>query len=76
MPFEINVAQLSKRAGSVGKYEHFFATHPRSLNLGGKVKKVYEAIKAAFPAPEFAVTVARVTETGVPVDPAKLTDND
>ena len=59
MYYDINVGQHYKD-GMRGEplYTHFFATAPRSVTDKGKLKRVYLALKKAFPAPEFNITVS------------------
>lgn len=57
MYYEINVAQQTPSALGAPGYQHFFATHERSCVSERDARRVYQEIKARFPAPEFDVTV-------------------
>jgi hypothetical protein len=55
MSYEINVAK--KQEGNKG-YRHFFATAERSIDNKADLKKVYNALKNAFPEPEYDITIS------------------
>jgi hypothetical protein len=57
MYYEINVAKKVNRAGQPERYEHYFATAPRSITYyRDAVRKVKEFVKL-FPAPEYEITI-------------------
>jgi hypothetical protein len=71
MYYEINV---SKMTPSVSRpyYKHFFATAERSITTLADMQQVYAALKAAFPQPEYLLTVSRYETSGYVIDMEKL----
>lgn len=71
--YEINVAQLDPPAPdgqAYGYYRHLFATAERSATTRAQAVRVYDELRARFPAPEFVVTISRheCTDTTVHLD--------
>ena len=68
MYYEINVAQRNKN----GDYHHFFATTKRSAWDKRSVATLLKALVAAFPKPEYEISVTRWEEQGYGEDIQKL----
>ena len=65
MHYDINVGQQYKKTvNGEPLYTHFFATAPRSVTDKMKLKRVYLALKKAFPEPEFSISVSYRCESG------------
>lgn len=54
MYYEINVA---KKKTENGRYEHYFATAPRSITYFEKALLMLKEFQRLFPAPEFEITI-------------------
>ena len=65
MYYEINVSKLTytnRVAGQPERYEHYFATAPRSITYyRDAVRKVKEFVKL-FPAPEYNISISENPE--------------
>jgi hypothetical protein len=57
MYYEINVAKKVKRTGIPERYEHYFATAPRSITFHEDALKKLKEFIVLFPAPEYNVTI-------------------
>ena len=68
MYYEINIAQRDE----AGRYQHLFATHTRSCTSRARAKRVYEALAARFPAPEFHLSISLYWDAGKYVGPEEL----
>jgi uncharacterized protein (DUF736 family) len=68
MWYEINVSKKNSK----GMYIHFFATAKRSVTLWVDLRIVYNAIKSAFPEPEFKVDITKWEEIGHGIDPETI----
>ena len=70
--YEINVSRDTGSAQSP-RFVHFFATAERSITNETELHKVYDALKLAFPLPEFLITVTRWETTGRQINMTKGT---
>jgi len=59
MYYEINISE---------KNEHLFATAERSITDINHLKQVYDKLVAAFPEPQYEITVLRYEKTGNAVE--------
>lgn len=69
--YTINVAKRVKNTAGrePDRYAHFFATDPRSgTDLLESFRPVIDAIKAAFPSPEYRVTCSHWQASGTNVE--------
>ena len=71
MYYEINVAKKTKQSDPY-EYRHHFATAPRSITDKDKLKEVYNELKAAFPEPEYKLSITHYKKTGEGIDPKEL----
>lgn len=63
MYYEINVSKHLKH----GRYVHLFATAERSLRDLKEAREVYGLLIAAFPSPEFHMSVSLCTKSMTPL---------
>jgi hypothetical protein len=59
MYYEINVA---KRKSEDGRYEHYFATAPRSIPYFEKALLMLKDFQVLFPSPEYDITIKKNSE--------------
>jgi len=72
MAYEINISKL-KTAGGTNRYEHYFATHERSIGLDRtKLKALYNQFKTLFPEPEYNISIMKIETSIEDIDPDKL----
>ena len=65
MYYEINVSKLTAGGSVRGDYyKHFFATARRSCETQAEAIRVLDAITAAFPSPQFNVSLSKFEEIG------------
>jgi hypothetical protein len=62
MYYEINVAKKVKRNGIGERYEHYFATAPRSLTFYEKALVMLIEFQKLFPEPEYNITISEIPE--------------
>jgi hypothetical protein len=69
MYYEINIAKTTHSVAALGsKYRHFFATAPRSITTLDELIEVYDALREAFPLPDYIMTVTQYEEFGKSVN--------
>ena len=59
MYYEINVA---KKKTENGRYEHYFATAPRSITYSEKALLMLKEFQRLFPEPEYNITIKENSE--------------
>ena len=57
MYYEINVAKKVKRVGIPERYEHYFATAPRSITFYKDALKKLKEFMILFPLPEYEISI-------------------
>jgi len=57
MYYEINVAKKVKKAGIGERYEHYFATAPRSITYYENALKMLKEFQILFPYPEYEISI-------------------
>jgi hypothetical protein len=62
MYYEINVSKLKKRAGQIDRYEHYFATAPRSITFYKEAVRMLKEFMKHYSAPAYNVTISEVPE--------------
>lgn len=62
MYYEINVAKKVNRAGQPERYEHYFATAPRSITYSEKALLMLKEFQRLFPEPEYNITIKENSE--------------
>ena len=75
MYYEINVAKRIE--ANVGKkfgphYHHFFATHERSCTTAEGAAEVLIALREAFPAPQYEITLTKRVNSGEQLNVAEF----
>jgi hypothetical protein len=62
MYYEINVAKKVKRINIPERYEHYFATAPRSITFHSEAVSLLKEFIKLFPAPEYEISVHKYLE--------------
>ena len=62
MYYEINVAKKVKNSGVGERYEHYFATAPRSLYDSTEALQMLKHFQVLFPSPEYSISISKNPE--------------
>jgi hypothetical protein len=57
MYYEINVAKKVKRIGQSERYEHYFATAPRSITFYKDAVRKLKEFMVLFPSPTYEISI-------------------
>ena len=72
MYYEINVSKLTKAIGRKDRYEHYFATAPRSITYYNNAILILKEFMVLFPQPEYDITISEVPERFDSYSPEKF----
>jgi hypothetical protein len=72
MYYEINVAKKVKKSGIGERYEHYFATAPRSITYYAKALLLLIEFQVLFPYPEYEISIHENPESFTSYSPQEF----